>query len=172
MRELAEQLAQEFSDKEYAHAYMEEHGNMALAAQIKTLREQRGLTQEQLAELAGMKQERICALENVDYDAWTTRTLRKLARAFDTHLAVTFVPFSKGILDVVNLSREGLGVLPREEDLSAFKKHSIIRTGSSWKAIDGSHLALVTRLTFTPPIQPTRSWQVLNSNQVLDAVNA
>ena len=79
MNELVERLTDEFSDKEYAHAYIEEHGNMILAAQIKALREQRGLTQARLAELAGMKQERISALENVEYDAWTVKTLRKLA---------------------------------------------------------------------------------------------
>lgn len=146
MSELAEQLAQEFSDKEYAHAYMEEHENMVLAAQIKTLREQRGLTQAQLAELSGMKQERVCALENVEYDAWTIKTLRKLAQAFDTHLDVSFAPFSKGILDVVNLSREKLCVLPRDEDLAAFKKRTMFYSKDSWKAADGNHLALVTTL--------------------------
>ena len=62
MKELVKTLVSEFEDKEYAHAYMEEFSNMAIAAQIKALREQRSWTQKQLAEFAGMKQERICAL--------------------------------------------------------------------------------------------------------------
>lgn len=162
MSALAEQLTHEFADKDYAHAYMEEHGNMALAAQIKTLRELRGLTQAQLAELAGMKQERICALENVEYDAWTVKTLRKLARAFDTHLNVSFVPFSKGILDVVNLSREHLGVPSRDEDLATFRKHTMINTLGQWKAVDKSHLALVTSFPPQSPITLGSGWQQLN----------
>src|SRR5512139_1203347 len=100
MSQFVERLTKEFADKDYAHAYMESHTSSRIATQIKVLREQRGLTQAELAELSNMKQERICALEDVDYDAWTIKTLRKLARAFDTHLQVSFIPFSRGILDV------------------------------------------------------------------------
>jgi hypothetical protein len=35
MKELVKTLVKEFGDKEYAHAYMEEFSNMAIAAQIK-----------------------------------------------------------------------------------------------------------------------------------------
>lgn len=161
MSELAERLAEEFGDKEYAHAYMEEHGNMAIAAQIRTLREQRGLTQKQLASLAGMKQERISALESVDYDAWTVSTLRKLADAFDTHLSVAFVPFSQGILDIVNLRRETLQVNSREADLAEFRNRRIVHTGGAWKAVCSDHLATVTSLRQpTPgPLEPRSQWQ-------------
>lgn len=161
MRELAEQLAREFSDKDYAHAYMEEHGNMALAAQIKVLRENLGLTQTELAERAKMKQERISALENIEYDAWTIKTLRKLARAFDAHLNVSFVPFSKAILDVVNLNREQLSVPSRDEDLTKFKNCYLVQRDRTWKALDGNHLALVTNLHATAPVEPRSSWQRL-----------
>jgi|JI102314DRNA_FD_contig_31_9732423_length_1197_multi_7_in_0_out_0_2 transcriptional regulator with XRE-family HTH domain len=165
MSELAEQLTSEFSDKAYAHAYMEEHVNMALAAQIKALREHRGLTQEQLAELAGMKQERVCALENIEYSAWTMKTLRKLARAFDTHLSVEFTPFTKGILDVVNLSKERLCTASRVDDLTALKQHKIFRAGSEWKAIGRDHLAVVTTLPLQakPQISANRVWAQLKT---------
>lgn len=161
MSELAERLAEEFGDKEYAHAYMEEHGNMAIAAQIRALREQRGLTQKQLATLAGMKQERISALESVDYDAWTVSTLRKLAGAFDTHLSVAFVPFSQGILDVVNLRRETLQINSREADLAEFRSRRMVHSGGAWKAVNSDHLAAVTRLRQPAhgPLEPRTQWQ-------------
>ena len=117
MKELVRTLTAEFDDKEYAHAYMEEFSNMAIAAQIKVLREQRGLTQKQLAADAKMKQERISALEDVDYDAWTIKTLRKLARAFDLTIKVSFEKFSNGILDVSNISSETLERTSRNQDL-------------------------------------------------------
>ena len=169
MNELVDRLTDEFSDKEYAHAYMEEHGNMVLAAQIKALREQRGLTQSELAQLAGMRQERISALENVDYDAWTVNTLRKLANAFDTGLQVSFVPFSASIMSVVNVSRANLEVLPRKEDLDSFRQHKIVMSSGHWKAIDASHLAPVRSLVPRQPIQPRRSWQHLGNATELHA---
>lgn len=125
MRELIDRLAQEFMDKDYAHAYMDSHQSTRLATQIKVLREQRGLTQKQLAELSKMRQERICALENVDNDGWTITSLRKLARAFDTTLQVSFIPFSQGIRDIAGFSREYLQVEGRENDLKHFAKFVI-----------------------------------------------
>lgn len=166
MSELAEKLTDEFANKEYAHAYMEEHGNMFLAAQIKALREMRGLTQSQLAELAGMKQERISALENVEYEAWTVKTLRKLAEAFDTGLQVSFVPFSQAIMGVVNVSPDQLQVMPRTKDLDAFRRHRIIGSEGKWKAIDGSHLAAVTPLAPSHPFEPQKGWQRLDVDLV------
>lgn len=168
MKELAERLTQEFADKDYAHAYMEEHGNMFLAAQIKTLREMRGLTQRKLADLAGMKQERISALENVDYAAWTVKTLRKLAKAFDTGLQVSFVPCSDVIMGVVNVTRDRLGVPARTDDLDAFRRHKIMISGGKWKAIDGSHLAPVTMFSPQEPVDPDpqMGWQRLNQDNL------
>ena len=120
MKELVKTLISEFADKEYAHAYMEEFSNMAIAAQIKVLRDQRGWTQKQLAEAANMKQERVCALEDVDYDAWTIKTLRKLAKAFDLTIKVSFEKFSSAILDVSKISSETLKRTSREKDLIEF----------------------------------------------------
>lgn len=173
MRELAENLVEEFADKDYAHAYMDEHSSMLLAAQIKTLREMRGLTQRELAEIAGMKQERISALENVDYDAWTVNTLRKLAKAFDTGLQVSFVPCSQVIMSVVNVTRDHLKVLERTADLDAFRQHKIVVSGGKWKAVDGSHLALVRSIASHGPINPDplKGWQRLH-NENLSFVTA
>lgn len=122
MKELVKTLVSEFADKEYAHAYIEEFSNMAIAAQIKVLRDQRGWTQKQLAEAANMKQERICALEDVDYDAWTIKTLRKLAKAFDLTIKVSFEKFSSAILDISNINSETLKRTSRENDLIEFSR--------------------------------------------------
>lgn len=120
MKELVKTLVTEFDDKEYAHAYMEDFSNMAIAAQIKTLREQRGWTQKELAKFSGMKQERICTLEDIDYNAWTIKTLRKLAKAFDLTVKLSFEKFSNGILDVTKINAETLKRTSRQEDLKEF----------------------------------------------------
>jgi transcriptional regulator with XRE-family HTH domain len=113
MKEFVKTLIEDFADKEYAHSYVNEVSNMEIAAQIKALREQRGLTQKQLAELAGMKQERISALENVDNSSWTAKTLRALAKAFDVSLKISFEEFSTRISDIDSL-----------EDKSCFERES------------------------------------------------
>ena len=132
MNAFVKTLVKEFDDKEYAHAYMEEHSNMAIAAQIKTLREQRGLTQKQLAELAGMKQERICALEDVDYDAWTIKVLRRIAKAFDLTVKVSFEKFSSGIIDISSMTPYSLKRPSREEDLQEFSGNGFGREEIFW----------------------------------------
>jgi transcriptional regulator with XRE-family HTH domain len=160
MSELVERLTTEFANKDYAHAYMESHESSRVAAQIKVLREQRGLTQTQLAKLSGMMQERISALEDVDYDAWTIKTLRKLARAFDVHVSVSFVPFSNGILDVASLCRKRLEVEPREADLDQLSKLSIRVDGDgNWKA--AAPVVLFPVQVPKGPVHPSQNWQDL-----------
>ncbi|MDO9271382.1 MAG: helix-turn-helix transcriptional regulator [Methylobacter sp.] len=132
MKELVKTLVAEFNNKEYAHAYMEEFSNMAIAAQIKVLREQRGWTQQQLASAAGMKQERVSTLEDVDYDAWTTKTLRRLAMAFDLTVKVSFEKFSTGILDISKINAESLKRISREEDLKEFSSNAFGHKETFW----------------------------------------
>lgn len=108
MSELLEKLRPEFQDREYRHAYAEECLNAIIAAQIKALREQREMTQTQLADATGMAQPRIPLLEDASYENWTLRTLKRFAKAFDTALSVKFESFSRVIQDFENMSRESL----------------------------------------------------------------
>jgi transcriptional regulator with XRE-family HTH domain len=110
-------LRKRISDKAYAHAYVDEYLNVSIASQIKALRDQRGLTQEQLAELAGMKQARICVVENVNYSSWTINTLRKLAEAFDVTLRVSFETFGSTLNGMRDFSRESLERISRADEI-------------------------------------------------------
>lgn len=115
-------LRKKFSDREIAHAYVDEFLNMSIATQLKVLREQRRLTQKSLAELAGMKQERISVLENVNYSSWSINTLRKLAAAFDVRLRVSFETFGSCLAEMENFTRESLERMSREEELALEEK--------------------------------------------------
>lgn len=139
---LRKELKDEFQDKEYAHAYVNEFLNTQIATQIRVLRERRGLTQEQLALMADMKQSRISLLENVFYDKWSISTLKKLAEALDVSLKVSFEKFSDRITDMQNLDRESLERLSREDDLALEEQQE-----SNSKALS-SHLTLVVDSTF------------------------
>jgi len=93
-------LREEFKDPIARHDYAQIFGDSSIALQIKSLRLQRGLSQEELAALAEMKQSRISAMEQASYSSWSIRTLRRIAKAFDVALVVRFESFGR-LLDYV-----------------------------------------------------------------------
>lgn len=110
-------------DREYRAAYAESFLDTLIATQIKVLREQRGYTQATLAELAGMRQSRISAMENVGYSKWNINTLKRLARAFDVPLFAFFGTFGELVNRLDNFSRPALE-RPAFENDPAFKEPS------------------------------------------------
>lgn len=103
-------------DKEYRHAYAEESQNLSIATQIKVMREQRGITQQALAEKSGMKQSMISRYEDVNYSSWSINTLRKLSKALDVDLEVRFRSFREMVESVDNFNRAALQVPAFTED--------------------------------------------------------
>lgn len=122
MSELRGNLREEFRDKEYRHAYADESLNTFIATQIKVLREQRHLTQKELAMLAGMAQPRIAVLEDINYSSWSINTLRRLAEAFDLRLSVKFENFSSLLSEIETLSEAALGRDSFDDDTWFHKK--------------------------------------------------
>ena len=118
MSEYRTSLREELKDEEYRYAYAEDFLNTAIAMQIRVLREQRNnMTQEALADKIGTKQAGISRLENVNYSAWKTATLRKLARAFGVRLKISFEEFGSFLDEAESFSRESLQRKAFEEDL-------------------------------------------------------
>ena len=76
-------------------AFVASQINVGLPFQIRALRKQRSLNQQELATMAGMLQPRISAMEQVGGGQLNLDTLRKLAAAFDVGLLVKFVAFSE-----------------------------------------------------------------------------
>ena len=120
MSELIERLKKEFQDEDYRYAYDEEFSNARVATQIKVLREQQKLKQTELAERAGMKQSRISELENVNYNAWSIGTLRRLARALGVRLSFAFESWGELLPEVDSFGRQALEK-PRFEKDPAFE---------------------------------------------------
>jgi transcriptional regulator with XRE-family HTH domain len=122
MKESFEGAVAQMDDPEFRHAYAASFMNSLVAAQIKAIREQREMTQAQLAELIGTKQAGISRLENVNYDAWKVGTLAKLARAFDVRLRISFEDFDS-LIDEVRRFRQS--TLERESYVKANKRQAI-----------------------------------------------
>lgn len=142
---IRESLREEFQEPEARHDYADEFLNSYLALQIKTLRQQRQWTQEELGNRADeMKQSRISALERADYERWTLQTLKRLAKAFDLALVVRFESFGAFLDEMTSLSREALE-RPSFDDDPAFKATSDISSVG-----DSATLATVRELFVQP----------------------
>ncbi len=109
---------EELRDKEYRDAFAIEHIDTGIPFQIRALREQeeRGWTQEELGNRAGMAQESISRIEDPNYGKLTLKTLKRLASAFDVALMVRFVPFSELVEWELKLSPDSLKASSFEDD--------------------------------------------------------
>lgn len=106
--DLVNKVKKAFKSKEYRHAYADEFLDVSIATQIKILRQQRKWGQKHLAKLVGMEQPRISVMENVNYSSWSINTLRKLAKAFDLTLRVSFESFGDRIKEIEQFNRKAL----------------------------------------------------------------
>lgn len=108
MSELVDDLRELFKNEEVRYAYAESALNTFVASQLKVLREQREMSQGQLAETAGTRQSGISRLENVNYSSWKVETLRRLARALGVRLKISFEEFGTLIPEIQNFQKENL----------------------------------------------------------------
>jgi len=108
-------LIDELKDKEYRDSYVSSSVDVGIAFQIRALRKQRDLTQNQFADIIGIKQERVSALENPDKTP-NVSTLKKIASALEIGLSVKFVPISDLVKWDLNLSSDSLEVSSFEHD--------------------------------------------------------
>jgi transcriptional regulator with XRE-family HTH domain len=127
--------SEEFQDRDYREAYAEDFLNARVASQIRVLREQREMTQRQLADAIGTKQAGVSRIENVNYSSWNIRTLKKIARALGCRLHISFETYGTLLEEGATFSRKTLQ-RPKFEDDPAFKpdgrarKDAMRRTGA------------------------------------------
>ena len=79
-------------DPERLAAIEAEREKIKIAEQVYALRIERGLTQQQLADIMGTTQSVISRIESTDYESERIETLQKLAVALKCDLDVRFVP--------------------------------------------------------------------------------
>lgn len=103
--------------KPYRDALVYEHIRQGVAFQINATREQRGWSQRELGEMAGMPQEQVSRFESAEYGGYTLRSLLKLASAFDSALIVRFVPFGELLDWTEQLGHVSLAVPSYDEEL-------------------------------------------------------
>lgn len=91
IRTFRNRLREDFKDPEFKTHYQEEKQALKLAMKIAELREKKGLSQQQLAELMGTSQQAISRIESGEYDGFTLKTLEKIAAATGMRIKIDFV---------------------------------------------------------------------------------
>lgn len=107
---ISKRFADELAEKEMRDAYLGAQTRTYLANQIRTLRTERGWSQEDLGRSLRKPQSAISRMEDREYGKFSLQTLFELASAFDCGLIVQFVPYAEFLTRTNNLTPESLHV--------------------------------------------------------------
>lgn len=105
--------------KEHREAFVSSQIDIAIPFKIRALRKKRGMDQKELANITGMAQPRISAIESPGYSSFTIDTLSRIAAAFDVALVVDFCPFSELVKKSDGFSPDGFDVPSFDEEMQA-----------------------------------------------------
>lgn len=84
-------LKEELKNKEFKKAFNEEEVYASLAVQTAKIRQEKGITQEELAKRLHTTQQTVSRLEDIHNKSYSLKTLIRLARALDKGLKVEFI---------------------------------------------------------------------------------
>jgi len=140
--ELAKRL---LASKEYAEGLVAADSKNTIAFQLRVMQEDRGWTQQELAERADMGQSQISAYLN-GYDSYNVATLRRLAAAFDVSLVIAFEAFYRLANRVPSRSASEEFSIPGRLDDRLLRQmatytvndvfgHSCSGAGSTWSGV-------------------------------------
>ena len=91
VRTFQSRLREDIKDPEFKTYYQEERQALKLAMKIAELRNQKGLSQQELAKLMGTSQQAISRIESGEYEGFTLKTLEKIAEATGMRVKIEFV---------------------------------------------------------------------------------
>ena len=84
-------LRGELKNKEFKKAFNEEEVYASLAIQTANIRQEKGITQGELAKRLHTTQQTVSRLENIHNKSYSLKTLIRLAQALDKGLKVEFI---------------------------------------------------------------------------------
>ena len=90
-RTFQSRLREDIKDPEFKTYYQKERQALRLAMKIAELRNQKGLSQQELAKLMGTSQQAISRIESGEYEGFTLKTLEKIAEATGMRVKIEFV---------------------------------------------------------------------------------
>lgn len=106
----SKRLLEKLKSKAYRAAYVAENVRTSIAYQVRTMRDQRDISQTALGQLMDKPQSVVSRLENPDYGKMTVQSLLDVAKALDVALLVQFVSFPDFIQRTRDVSPDALQV--------------------------------------------------------------
>ena len=91
VRSFKTRLKEELKNKNFRKSFNEEDFYVRIAIQIAKLREEQGISQQELARRLHTSQQMVSRLEDTSNKSFTLKTLIKLAQAFHKKLDIEFV---------------------------------------------------------------------------------
>jgi transcriptional regulator with XRE-family HTH domain len=85
-------LSEKLLDGTYFHKFFDQRTRDDLAAQLRELRELRGMSQVAFAAESGMKQSAVSRIEQSDYSGWSYKTLLRAAVTLKARLKIELIP--------------------------------------------------------------------------------
>lgn len=117
---LAVKIPASWHDVEYREAVLEAEIDHGVAWQVRINREERGLSQAQLASMMGTGQSAVSKLEDPTSGDLRLSTLTKVAHAFKCALIVRFVSYSDFAATVSDVRPDRLLACDFESDVASF----------------------------------------------------
>jgi transcriptional regulator with XRE-family HTH domain len=121
MNERLKLISRLLDDRDYRADYIRAKLDVLIPSQLRGLRRRDDLTQPQLAEMAGMKQARISAMETPGRVNFNRETLVRMAATYGVGLIVRFVPFSE-MLEWENEYSQDTNVARLSEDIDFLQR--------------------------------------------------
>ena len=135
------------------NAYLSAQTRTHLSYQIRTIRCQRGWSQEEFAKRLDTSQSAVSRMEDHQYGKQNLQTLIQVANTFDCGLLVQFVPYDEFIRKTDDLSRETLEVSEFNEAALIPLSENQVPSVTVSSSLDESFklVATNTGLTLTSP---------------------
>ena len=96
-RTIDDRIREDLQDPEFHQGFAEANEAWDMVLELARIRQEKGLTQEQIAEMVGTKQQNIARIENPAYEGHSLGLLRRVARALGMVVRVQFIPVEQVI---------------------------------------------------------------------------
>src|SRR5467141_533388 len=117
MNDRSKLISRLIAERDFRADYIRAKLDVLIPSQLRGLRRRNDLTQPQLAEMAGMKQARISAMETQGRVNFNRETLVRMAATYGVGLIVQFVPFSEMLEWENNYSQDAFNVTQLADDI-------------------------------------------------------
>ena len=89
LSQIKSNIAEKLRDKNYRTEFFKGRTQSEIAYDLRRFRKARGLNQNELAQLCGMKQSAISRIEQASYSKWNFTTFWRIVEALDVRVRVT-----------------------------------------------------------------------------------